>query len=385
MFRSIPSARGFARVAACITGTALSVLVPGQAAMASYPVSSQTAYTSNAAPEAIELSGLVASPSHPNWYWSISDVWKRTDTPTACSGLSAEALTGCQQVQRARIWAIRLDPVSHAVIEARPFAIDNPGWALDPFIAQDNDWEDLTVGPQRTTADGTSTRNLIIGATGDAKVNRVYDAAGKDITCDTRRLIELVEPDLSDSTVTTWSPWKIFDIKNYVGLGGIKTCNVESLVQAPDAQGVPQAYLVTRTGGKLLSRSLELSTARDPGTSVAPVDSGAEYVPSVTYLGAVKGSRGAPFTAADTNGDDIVMLSPATAVKPCQVFSWTLGGATLATSVTSVDPTKDAINCKTTEGLAFTRDPNNPATFTRDLVAISDTKTSIRYWYLPAS
>jgi hypothetical protein len=73
-------------------------------------------------------------------------------------------------------------------------------------IAQNNDWGDLAVGPMRTNGDGRQAANLVIAATGDAKVNRVFDAAGNDITCDTRRLIELVEPDLTHPTVTTWSP-----------------------------------------------------------------------------------------------------------------------------------------------------------------------------------
>ncbi len=284
-----------------------------------------------------------------------------------------------------RTWAIQLNPVTHAVEQVRPFSIATPGWALDPTIAQNNDWEDLTVGPERPTADGSSTRNLIIGATGDARVNRVYDASGKDITCDTRRLIEWVEPDVTDPTVTTWSPWKIFDIKNFVGLGGITACNVESVAQASDAEGVPQAYLVTRIGGRLLSRSLELRTGRDPDTPVAQVGSAIDYAPTVTYVGVVKGSRGAPITAADSNGDDIALVSPATAKKPCQIFRWSMQGATFASRLTSVEPAKDTITCKATEGLAFTRDPADPNAFTRDLVAISDSKTPpLRYWYLPA-
>ncbi len=345
----------------------------------------QTEHTSKAAPEAVELSGLVSSPTYPDWYWSMSDVWKTTDAPAACSGLAGAPLRECQQVQRSRIWAIHLDPVTHAVVEVRSFAVSNPAWALDPVIAQDNDWEDITVGPPRPTSDGGTTRNIIIGAIGNANANRVYDSTGTDITCDTRRLIEFTEPDLSDPTVRTWSPWKIFDIKNFVGLGRIASCNAESLVQASDAQGVPQAYFVTRGAGRVLSRSLDVSTGRDPQTPAAPVGSSAAYAPAVNYVGIVKGSKGAQLTAADTDGDTVVMTSPQTSTKPCQLFQWSLKGSPFAPTVTSVDPVKDSIVCKSTEGVAFTRDPADVGSFTRDLVTVSDNKTGVlRHWYLPA-
>lgn len=326
---------------AMFTACGALVLVQGQTGFAQFSSTTQTMYTSSAAPEARELSGLVASPKYPNWYWSISDVWKPTDVDAACAGLVGNALSQCQQQERARTWAIRLDPVTHVVVEVRSFALANPAWALDPTIAQDNDWEDLALGPERATADGGTTTNLVIAATGDSKNNRVFDAAGHDITCDTRRLIEFTEPDLNDPSVTTWSPYKIFDLKNLVGTAaGTNACNVESVVAAPDATGVPQAYLVTRIGGKVLGRSLELSTGRDPETPPAAVDSGLPYAPSGDFLGTVRLSQGAQFAAAATNGDDVALLSPATSKKPCQVFRWTLGGATVASRLTSTDPAK---------------------------------------------
>lgn len=367
-----------------VVGVAALSLLTAQAA-AAYTSATQTEHTSKAAPEAAELSGLVSSPMYPDWYWSMSDVWKTTDAPVACSGLAGGPLRECQQVQRSRIWAIHLDPVTHEAIEIRSFAVSNPAWALDPVIAQDNDWEDITVGPPRATGDGGTTRNLIIAATGDAKVNRVYDASGTDITCDTRRLIEFTEPDLNDPTVRTWSPWKIFDIKNFVGLGRITSCNAESLVQAPNANGAPQAYFVTRGGGRVLTRSLAVDSGRDPQTPRTPVGSGASYAPAVDYVGKVKGSKGAQLTAADTDGDTVVMTSPQTSTKPCQLFQWSTRGSTFAATVTSIDPVKDAIACKSTEGVAFTRNRQDPGSFGRDLVTISDTRTGVvRHWYLPA-
>lgn len=369
-----------------VAGVAALFMLTAQAATA-YTSATQTEHTSKAASEAVELSGLVSSPTYPDWYWSMSDVWKTTDAPAACSGLAGAPLRECQQVQRARIWAIHLDPVTHEALEIRSFAVSNPAWALDPVITQNNDWEDITVGPPRATGAGDTTRNLIIGAIGNANANLVYDSTGTDITCDTRRLIEFTEPDLSDPSVRTWSPWKIFDIKNFVGLGRIASCNAESLVQAPDAQGAPQAYFVTRGGGagRVLSRSLDVSTGRDPQTPAAPVGSSAAYAPAVSYVGIVKGSKGAQLTAADTDGDTVVMTSPQTSTKPCQLFQWSTKESTFATTVTSVDPVKDAIACRSTEGVAFTRNRQDPGSFGRDLVTISDTKTGVvRHWYLPA-
>ena len=358
-------------------------IVPLQAAFSSYGTDTQTVYTSPLAPEARELSDLVASPTYPNWYWSVSDVWKATDAFAACSGLSGSAKAECQQVQRARLWAFRIDPVTRNLVEARSFAISDPTWALDPYIAQNNDWEDMSLGPVRTAADGSTAAGLIIGAIGNSAANPVLDAKGKNISCHTRRLIELVEPDLDDPAAEVWSPSKIYDVKNFSGTQGISGCNAESLLYAPDAAGQPQAYIVNRSGGQVLSRGLELSTGRDPGVPRAAVGSGSPYEPSGSYVGTVADSSGAQFTAADTNGTDLALVSPASSNKPCELYRWVLDEATLATTITSVSPAKDAIACTSTESVTYARNSSNPAEATRDVYTLSDSKTSLRYWFLP--
>lgn len=361
------------------------VLLPVSAAFGAFSATTQTVYTSGAAPEAVELGDLVASPAYPSWFWSVSDVWKTTDTFAACAAMSGPELNDCRQVQRARLWAFKLDPSTHVVVDVRSFAVSDPAMAWDPYGAQNNDWEDMTLGPVRTADDGTTTENLIIGATGDARVNRVYDSNGTDITCDTRRLIEVPEPDLNDPDTSVWSPWRIYDLKNVVGTYGKTSCNIESVVQAPDSGGAPRAYLVTRTGGKVFSRTLDPATGRDPATPTAAVGSGLPYEPSLGYVGRVADSRGAQFTSAETNGQDIAMVSPASSTKPCQVFRWTTTGDGLAATITSVSPAKDAITCRYTEGMAFTRDPNDISVLTRDLYTLADSKTTFRYWFLPWS
>ena len=290
-------------------------------AMGAY--SSPTASTHAATvAEAYELSGLVASPTYPNWYWSHSDVWKTTDVFAACTGMSGSALAECQQVQRARIWALKIDPVSHAVIEARSFSLSNPAWAVDPDIAQNNDWEDIALGPVRTDDFGVTSVNLILAATGNAEQNPVHDSAGQDITCDTRRLIELREPDLSNPAVTTWTPWKIYDVKNFVGISRIKVCDVESLAVSTDGAGQPTAYLITKTLQRVLARSLDEATGRDPETPRAAADSGLPYRPAVTSVGKVRDAAGLKFTGAATNGAYVSLLAPRSSKRPCQILTW---------------------------------------------------------------
>lgn len=362
------------------------VLIPGQIALATYSRQSQTVYTSTAAPEATELADLVPSPRYPDWYWSVSDVWKTTDDFAACAYLEQPALNECQQVQRARLWAFKLDPVTHKIVDVRSFAVSDPTWALEPYIAQNNDWEDMTLGPLREQPDGTTAENLIIGATGNARANPVRDDNGADITCSTRRLIEVPEPDLGDPTADVWAPWKIYDIKNVVSKYGAVTCNIESLVQAPDASDGPTAYLVSRSGGKILSRSLDASTGRDPTAPPAVAGSGSSYEPSVTFVGTVAGSSGRLFTGADTNGRDVALVSPGSSKKPCQIFSWTMGeSSTLATTITSSLPVKDTIACRSTEGVTYTRAPSDPSAFTRDLYTVADLSVGLRYWFIPAT
>lgn len=350
-------------------------------AQAEYGSTRQAEYRSTRTPEARELSDIVASPTYANWFWSISDVWKPTDTFAACADMVNPELDECRQVQRTRIWAYEIDPDTHGILQARAFALSDPAWALDPIIAQNNDWEDLTFGPRR----GTGTPNLIIGAIGNAANNPVVDSAGRNITCDTRRLIELQEPDLDDPALETWSPWKIYDLENYAGDEPSK-CNMESLMYAPDAAGAPHAYLVTRTGGKLFARDLDPSTARDPTQRRVPSGSAEPYAPSIASLGVIAASNGAHFSSADADGERVALLSPDASTKPCQIFRWTLDDTDLAATLTTTSPRKDTITCQASEGLTFARDRTDPAVATSDLYMNSDSRSeTLRYWFLYSS
>lgn len=353
-------------------------------ALAGYSSSTQTSSVATV-PEAVELSGMVASPTYPNWYWAHSDVWKSTDEFSACSGLSGAPLATCQQVQRARIWALRIDPVTHKVTASRSFALSDPAWALDPDVAQNNDWEGIALSPPRT-AGGTTSTNLVIAAIGDSAQNRVLDAAGRDITCDTRRMIELQEPNLADPTVTAWTPWKIYDIKNFVGLGGLNACNLESLMVSVDGAGKPTAYLVTRKApGKVLARSLDESTGRLPGTPRAAAGSGLAYEPTVSYVGAVRDAKGLQFTAGDTNSRNVSLLVRKTATVPCQILTWPIGSGGLGATLTGTSPTKSFVTCNpNAEGLAYLR---GPGVDPQDLRGIADTNggSKFQYWYFPDS
>lgn len=371
--------RRFVAVVAAISAL---TLLPAGAALAIYL--STPAYTSKAAPEARELSGLVASPTYPGWYWAHSDVWKTTDAFSACAGLGDSELSECQQVQRARLWAIRLDPVTHKVVEVRSFALANPEWALDPHVAQNNDWEDLALGPARTTEDGAATRNLVLAATGDALQNPVRDAGGNDITCDTRRLIELREPNLDDSSAATWTPWKIYDIKNYVGLRKIAKCNVEAVVVGENASGTPHGYMVTKAGQKILSRSLDVATGRDPDQAYVGPGTGTPYDPTVAFVGVVKGPK-LKFTAAASNGTDVALQAPKTAANPCQVLHWQIGGNGLASTLVTAEPAVAPLTCTHVEGLTYAADPSDPSGVTQDLVLVADmgAKSTIQHWYVP--
>jgi hypothetical protein len=312
----------------------------------------------------------------------MSDVWKTTDTFAACAGMVNPELDDCRQVQRTRIWAYRIDPDTHAILQARAFNLSDPAWALDPTISQNNDWEDLTFGPVRESG----AANLIIGAIGNAANNPVLNSAGENITCDTRRLIELEEPNLDDPARQSWAPWRIYDLRNYVGARSTN-CNMESLMYAPNAAGSPYAYLVTRTGGQLFARSLDPSTARTPDQPPVSVDSVEEYAPNIVSLGVVAASRGAHFSSGDSSGAGVVLLSPNSSTKPCQIFRWTLSrDVGVAATLTTTPPAKDAIACRGSEGLTFARDRNDPPAATSDLYMNSDSKSAtVRYWFLHSS
>ena len=363
--------------------TLVAALWSASSALAAYSSATQGSYTATVS-EAVELSGLVASPTYPNWYWTHSDGWRSSDSFAACSGLTDSALAECQQVQRTRIWALKIDPITRKVTESRSFSLSNPAWALDPVIAQNNDWEDIALSPPR---DGGAA-NLVLGALGNAEQNRVYDANGRDITCSTRRLIELREPNLSDPDDATWTPWKIYDIKNPVGLGGVTSCNFESLMVSNDGAGTPTAYFVTKTQRKLFARSLEASTGRDPGTLPAAAGSGQPYEAAVRYLGAVKDAVGLQVTAADTNGNYASLLIRKTAKNPCQILTWPITSSGLGAALTGTSPAKSTVTCNNmAEGLTYVRDTVDPSVVTNDLTAISDTNggSKFQYWYYPNS
>lgn len=440
-------------LAAAVTVTALLGL--GESPGTEYSSSTQTSSEATV-PEAVELSGLIASPTYPNWYWVHSDSWRPRDTFSACSGLSGPALVRCQKIQRARIWALKIDPTTHQVTASRSFALSTPAWALDPNVAQNNDWEDIALSPRR--ADGRT--NLIIAAIGDAKGNRVHDADGRDITCETRRLIELREPDLADPAVATWTPLKIYDIDNFVGLasrafpeapkvvrivapfvvwlaltallcallavlyrfgpdrrqarwrwttwgaigaaalwvatsaalltyvqrlGGVTTCDLETLLVSDDGSGRPTAYLLTkRAPSRILARSLEEDTGRTPETPRADAGSGRAYEPAVSYVGKVRDTERRQVTAGDTHAGYVSLMVRKTVDSPCQILTWPIRSGGLGATLTGSRPARSLVTCNpNAEGMSYVRAPGaNP----KDLVGIADTQggISFQYWYFPS-
>jgi len=357
---------------AALVGPAVAV-APG--AVAAYDASHEYAGTSSlsSAKEAIEISGLVASPTHADWYWAESDVWKPTDVFAACSGLSGSDLARCQQVQRARLWAIRLDPSTRQVLEVRSFSIANPAWALDPNLGQPNDWEDIDLGPDRGSG-----HTLVISATGNSLNNPVRDASGKDISCDTRRLIELPEPDLTDST---WTIRRIFDLKNVTSTHRAAACNAESLVVANDRTGTPTGYYITRSGAKVFSRSLADETGRTPDVARAAPGVTVPYAPQATYEGTVAGAAGLALTSADSNGTDLALLKPQVGTTPAAVLTWPLNGQPLVDVLTRTTPTKWTIKGKGGEALSYASNASGGSR--QDLFMIADrVKPPLTYWYL---
>jgi len=435
--------------------TVAAVLGLGDSPSAEYSSSTQTSSEATV-PEALELSGLIASPRYPNWYWAHSDTWRPRDTFSACSKLSGPALVDCQQIQRARLWALKIDPTTHRVTASRSFAVSRPAWALDPQVAQNNDWEDIALGPRR--ADGRT--NLVIAAIGDSKGNRVRDGDGRDITCESRRMIELREPNLADPAVTTWTPLKIYDIDNFVGLatrtfpeapkvvrtvapfvvwlaltallsallavlyrfakdrtqarrrwitwgaigatalwlamsaalfayvqrlGGVTSCDLETLLVSSDDSGRPTAYLLTKKApSKILARSLEDVTGRTPETPRAAADSGLAREPAVSYVGKARGTEGGQVTGGDTHAGYVSLLVRRTAETPCQILTWPIRSGGLGATLTGSSPDRSLVTCNSNaEGIAYVR---APAADPRDLVGIADTQGdgSFQYWYFPS-
>jgi hypothetical protein len=365
-----------ARLLACSAVVVGTTVVAASTASAAYDAAHELSGTSTlaSAKEAYELSGLVASPTNPDWYWAESDVWKTTDVFAACAGKSGADLATCQQVQRARLWAIRLDPSTHKVLEVRSFALATPAWALDPNIAQPNDWEDIDLGPDRGSG-----HTLVISATGNSTNNPVRDASGRNISCDTRRLIELPEPALDD---TTWTVRRIFDLKNVTSTYGATACNAESLVVANDRSGNPTGYYITRGGAKVFSRSLADTTGRSPDLPREPAGSTAAYAPQATFEGVVSGAAALALTSADTNGTEVALLHPQVGTtSPAAVLTWPLNGNTLVDVITGSAPTKWTISGKGGEGLSYTS--NASLGSHQDLFLMADRKASpLTYWYL---
>lgn len=355
-------------------------LLPLDSATAVWSGSTASSHSATVA-EAVELSGLVASPTHPTWYWTHSDVWKGDDSPDACADLSGDALANCRQVQRARLWALRLHPTTHKLLEARSFAVRKRAWALNPRVAQNNDWEDIALSPSRKDR----RRGLLIAATGNAEKNRVLDDEGRDITCRTRRLIELPEPDLSNPAVRTWAPSRVFDLADPVGAGGLKSCNFESLVVRKNAGGRPTAYLVSRLQRKLFTRNLRLSAGRAPGTSPAKAGSSSPHRPRVSFSGAVRGAAGLEVTAGDSNGREVSLLARKTSSAPCRILTWQAAGGKVASRMTGAEPVVSRVTCNgSAEGLAYVRRASDASALTDDLVVVADTDRSrFRYWYYP--
>jgi hypothetical protein len=117
------------------------------------------------------------------------------------------------------------------------------------------------------------------------------------------------------------------------------------------------------------------------------VDSVEEYAPNIVSLGVVAASRGAHFSSGDSSGAGVVLLSPNSSTKPCQIFRWTLSrDVGVAATLTTTPPAKDAIACRGSEGLTFARDRNDPPAATSDLYMNSDSKSAtVRYWFLHSS
>jgi hypothetical protein len=77
--------RAVARGGFGVAVTVAVALSPAGSALAAYSSATESSYAASVS-EAVELSGLVASPSYPNWYWTHSDVWKSTDSFAAVFG-----------------------------------------------------------------------------------------------------------------------------------------------------------------------------------------------------------------------------------------------------------------------------------------------------------
>ncbi len=353
--------------------------------------------------DANELSGVVASPTHAGWYWSIRDVWKQEADPSQglaalpsgapdavpswCPPTDTATATGrnrCRRVERASLYAFRLD-ADQNVVEVRQFRIADESMATNPWVAENNDWEDLALGPVRTIG-GTSTPTLLIAGIGDATKNpsKVESPPGsgnwQSVQCTSRRMIELPEPALDDPT---WSPHRIFDLADYSSNG--TNCNSESMVTT-DGPSPKAVWIAKRTVPTIRSRSLDWASGRDPVTNPTPLAAPNPAAPAATVEGNVQGiPSGVTFTGVDlAPGNLMLITSTLDAESRCQAWSFrspdTSDPVTLLTTSTPepllIAPTNNPVCKGGAEGVAFLRDLTNPSMQRNSFFMIRDTGTT---------
>lgn len=207
-----------------------------------------------------EMSGLIASKKYPNWYYAISDVWKTTDSFSACQGLSGTSLTYCIKVQRAKVWALYINPTSHYVTQAKSFTISNQDWAQDRFVALNGDWEDITNGPDRVI-NGTTYQTLLIAATGDSANNKETPSG----SCDSRRFIQLVEP--NPATDTTWAPTTVYDLNATTIQTYDHNCNTEAAFLGSET-GPSYVYMVSKGANYTVTNADGSTTIKQQPSSI---------------------------------------------------------------------------------------------------------------------
>jgi hypothetical protein len=356
-----------------------------------------------------EFSGIIASASHPGWYWAIRDVWKQepdpsrgvaalpagTDpdpVPSWCPAADQTTATGrnrCRQVERSSLYAIRFDTAG-AVAQVRQVKVANEDWATMPWLLQDNDWEELSVGPTRVVG-GTPTPTMLIDATGDGTKNPAmsFDAGTGtwvNVQCASRRMIEVTEPD--PATATTWAPTRIFDLANYATNATVTsngtTCNSEAALGVDGAS--PQALWIRKGNTRTIySRSLDVATGRDPTVDAVPRPAGDPAAPAATIHGTVANVVAGPlFTGATYNGSQVVLITSSLDTSTnttCQAWLFQQTGVTdpVALLTTTTSPQAMAIkpadvNCKSgAEGVTFQRDLSSPPALQHTFFMIRDT------------
>lgn len=350
-----------------------------------------------------EFSGIVASPNHPGWYWAIRDVWKQEADPSQGIGAlpegspdpvpswcpagdqaSATGRNRCRRVERSSLYAIRLDAAG-AVAEVRRVPLTDESWAEQPWRAENNDWEELSLGPTRVLG-GVPTTTLLVGATGDGTKNpsKVESPPGSgtwvSVQCTTRRFIETPEPD--PATATSWLPHRIFDLADYSSQG--TNCNSEAAVAVDGA--TPEAlWIAKRSVRTIWSRDLSWSAGRDPATQALPTVAPDPAAPAKAVQGSVQGVDAGPlFTGLAFNGGRAALItSTLDAGSSCQAWTFEADGVDdLVALLTTVAPAPMVIHpeggvCKGgAEGVTFTRDLASPPQGRNTLFLIRDTGTT---------